>query len=137
MKTHKKSVPRWNFSVNKRTIEINLESVHSDKTLPAWDISTDDVLSLLLIRTRKTVFKHDNKWRLQVEGFLISSPTGPTSTYFCNAHMKNTLLSQTKASNWSLYVIYVDDTFYIFNEQRYERCIPQRLESSSILIFTI
>ena len=78
-----------------RTIDIILESVYSHGTLPAPEISSDDLRSLLEICTKETPFKHGDQEFIQVDGVSMGSPLGPTFADFYMSHVESTLLSQT------------------------------------------
>ena len=118
------------------TIEIILQHVYSNSTLPPPKIPKQILKNFLEICTKEAPFRcPEGKMYLQVEGVAMGSPLGPT---FANYYMGNLekVTFKEPSNKPHLYARYMDDTFIQVHTEAEILNLRENFQRNSVLNFT-
>ena len=120
-----------------QTIEIILNNVYSNQSMPPPKIERDVLKELLILCTTRTPFTHVNgDLYEQCDGVSMGSCLGPTFAEFYMCDLENRFFERFPGLKPKLYTRYVDDIFMVVEDQQIIEEIKTELSIMSVLNFT-
>ena len=119
------------------TIDIILEDVYGNESIPAPRIPRAALKSLLQICAKDTPFRcpEGNLYR-QVDGVAMGSPLGVLFAEAYMAHVESIALDKMATAPFT-YCRYIDDIFVDIHSEQQLLCLKAQLEEASVLTFTV